>query len=337
MKKFLTFIILVLFATNFIKAQNLVSYNMSPTADDKYIYYKVKSGDNLTAIAAKYSTTVAVLQTLNTGININTIKIGQTIVVPKINSSTTTTSVKSSDTPVAKTTTSATSPVASSTTTTATTTIQAATSGTVAIYHKVVSGETLYGICNKCGVSVANVKAWNNITDINNITVGKNLIVGYKTSTNSTTSTQSTTAANTTTTQISSTQNSVPTTSSSLPKPTTPDDFSNVTSVTTNADVTTDALVSITEKGIASWTKSSSDDGNYYALHKTAPIGTVITMKNLNNGKSLTVKVIGKLPDTGANQNVIIKISGSAAQNLGILDDKVLVQLTYMGLKPAGK
>src|SRR4029078_2010587 len=39
------------------------------------------------------------------------------------------------------------------------------------------------------------------------------------------------------------------------------------------------------EKGIAAWTLSSYDEGNFYALHATAPQGTVITVRNLMNNK----------------------------------------------------
>lgn len=46
-------------------------------------------------------------------------------------------------------------------------------------YHVVKSGETLYRISRKYGVSVAKVKKWNNLED-NTIEVGQKLIVGQK-------------------------------------------------------------------------------------------------------------------------------------------------------------
>ncbi len=92
-------------------------------------------------------------------------------------------------------------------------------------------------------------------------------------------------------------------------------------------------LVYLTEKGVITWTKSNNDDGQYYALHPTAPIGTTITVKNMMNSKTLQIKVIGKLPNTADNQGVIMKISNSAARALNVLDDKFLSTANYMGYK----
>lgn len=92
-------------------------------------------------------------------------------------------------------------------------------------------------------------------------------------------------------------------------------------------------LVYLTEKGIATWTKSNNDDGQFYALHPTAQAGTVITVKNIMNNKTIQVKVIGKLPNTADNQNVMIKLSYSAAKELNVLDDKFLALINYMGYK----
>ncbi len=314
----------------------LLSYNMSAKTDDKYIYYKVKQGDNLTAIAQKYGTTLQVLQMLNTGININNILIGQTLVIPA-----------KSISPVA--------PVSGNTNTApvkTAVTLGAANAGN-AIFHKVAAGETLYAICQKYGVSAVNVKTWNNLQNINNILVGTNLIVGYNGPAPDNGSTPAVSAgvntvpvtasapARTTATSGAPAGNvmgsAVKTDSSPAPvvqKADSPDDLSNVSESSSTAPAGN--LVSLTEKGIATWTRNGSDDGNYYALHRTAAPGTMITVRNLNNGNTVQVKVIGRLPDVASNKNILIKISGSAAQKLGILDDKALVELQYMGLKEEG-
>lgn len=93
-------------------------------------------------------------------------------------------------------------------------------------------------------------------------------------------------------------------------------------------------LVYLTEKGVATWTKNNNDDGQFYALHPTAVSGTLITVKNMMNSKTIQVKVIGKLPNTADNQNVMIKLSYSAAKELNVLDDKFLATINYMGYKP---
>ncbi len=106
-----------------------------------------------------------------------------------------------------------------------------------------------------------------------------------------------------------------------------------VTPVKTTTNPTDKQLVYLNEKGVVTWTKSNNDDGQFYALHPTAPVGTTITVKNMMNSKSIQVKVIGKLPNTADNQNVLMKISNSAAKALNVLDDKFLAQINFMGYK----
>lgn len=106
-----------------------------------------------------------------------------------------------------------------------------------------------------------------------------------------------------------------------------------VTTVKTNSTGSDKTLTYLTEKGVITWTKSNNDDGQYYALHPTAPIGTTITVKNMMNSKTIQVKVIGKLPNTADNQGVLMKISNSAAKALNVLDDKFLSTANYMGYK----
>ena len=53
---------------------------------------------------------------------------------------------------------------------------------------------------------------------------------------------------------------------------------------------------------------------------------------NMMNGKTVTVKVIGKLPATSENEHVLIKISSAAANKLGVLDERFLAALYYDGM-----
>lgn len=92
-------------------------------------------------------------------------------------------------------------------------------------------------------------------------------------------------------------------------------------------------LVYITEKGLCTYTKGSSGN-NYFALHPTAPIGAMVNVRNMMNNKSIQAKVIGRLPNTPENENILIKLSGSAAQALSAVDDRFLVQISYMGYEP---
>lgn len=101
-------------------------------AEPKTSTYTVKSGDTLSAIAIKFGVTVADLQAWNGIANANVISIGQALIVS--------------------------SPTLASTTT---------------YTYTVVSGDTLSAIATKYGVTVANLQSWNGITNANAIQVGQ--------------------------------------------------------------------------------------------------------------------------------------------------------------------
>jgi len=84
-----------------------------------------------------------------------------------------------------------------------------------------------------------------------------------------------------------------------------------------------------TDVGIAAPIVSSSTD-KYLALHKMAPIGTIMQVKNQMNGQSVYVRVIGVLPDTGENDNILVRLSPRAVQKLGTTDSKFRVETSYV-------
>ncbi|TDN37206.1 hypothetical protein A8B98_05025 [Hymenobacter sp. UV11] len=84
-----------------------------------------------------------------------------------------------------------------------------------------------------------------------------------------------------------------------------------------------------TDVGIAAPIASSGTD-KYLALHKTAPIGTIMQVKNQMNGQSVYVRVIGVLPDTGENDNILVRLSPRAVQKLGTNDSKFRVETSYV-------
>jgi len=83
-------------------------------------------------------------------------------------------------------------------------------------------------------------------------------------------------------------------------------------------------------KGKGTWLKDNTAfDKNFYALHKTAPIKSYIRVVNPMNKKTVYVKVIGKLPNTGANEDVELKITYAAVQKLNLRDGKFLLEWSY--------
>ncbi|MFN5347728.1 MAG: LysM peptidoglycan-binding domain-containing protein [Bacteroidota bacterium] len=88
------------------------------------------------------------------------------------------------------------------------------------------------------------------------------------------------------------------------------------------------------EQGVATWMMEASlnKKEKFYALHRTAPIGTIIKVINPMNKRFVFVKVVGPLPDTGDNHDVLIKITQSAARRIGIIDSRFRVDISY-GIK----
>lgn len=91
----------------------------------------------------------------------------------------------------------------------------------------------------------------------------------------------------------------------------------------------TSGYVKKVEAGLAEVIESGSND-MFLALHRTAPVGTIMQVRNQMNDLSVFVKVIGKLPDTGANDKVIVKLSKKAYERLAALDKRFRVELSYM-------
>jgi len=84
-----------------------------------------------------------------------------------------------------------------------------------------------------------------------------------------------------------------------------------------------------TDVGIATVIANNGTD-KYLALHKTAPVGTIMQIKNQMNGQSVYVRVIGVLPDTGENDNILVRLSPRAVQKLGTSDAKFRVETSYV-------
>jgi len=90
-----------------------------------------------------------------------------------------------------------------------------------------------------------------------------------------------------------------------------------------------DVLARVVEAGLGAPIDKSVTD-KYLALHKTAPVGTIMQVKNSMNGQSVYVRVIGKLPDTGENNNILVRLSPRAMQKLGTADSRFRVETNYI-------
>lgn len=84
------------------------------------------------------------------------------------------------------------------------------------------------------------------------------------------------------------------------------------------------------ERGAAVWITDENLDGTkMLALHRTAPVGTVIKITNPMTEKSTFAKVVGKFTENETTKDVIIVVTKAAADLLGALDRRFLVNLVY--------
>ena len=84
------------------------------------------------------------------------------------------------------------------------------------------------------------------------------------------------------------------------------------------------------EEGFASTINDKIQSDKYLALHKTASVGTIIFVKNQMNGNMVIVRVIGKLPKTGINDKINVRLSTIAYEKLNAKDEIIPVELTYV-------
>ncbi len=82
------------------------------------------------------------------------------------------------------------------------------------------------------------------------------------------------------------------------------------------------------ETGIAELIEVPDNSGKYLALHKSAPIGTLVLVKNLANNQSIWVKVIGRLPNLDGK--LIIKLSPKAFERLNAVDKRIRAEISYL-------
>jgi LysM repeat protein len=298
-----------------------------------FVVHKVVPKETLFALSRKYHVPVDKIVDANPKIQ-SGLQVGQLVYIPRNRPVAVKPNVSPAAPAVPVPTPAQTTPAA------ATTTAPAATPRTFVVdakgnkIHQVAEKQTLYSISRLYGVSVTDIKRWNNMTS-DQLEVGSQLIVGVGNT--PTTSPQYSQEPDDDVEKVADTAKPVVTTPAKTPEPvakaepappvkaapTTP-------AVRDESESDNETISKITETGLAEVIDKSSDNNKYLALHKSAPVGTILQVKNLMNGQSVYVRVIGKLPDTGGNDKVIIKVSNRAYQKLAALDSRFRVEVSYM-------
>ncbi|MGB1205224.1 MAG: LysM peptidoglycan-binding domain-containing protein [Chitinophagales bacterium] len=317
-----------------------------------HLNYKVKQGDTLYKLSIQYDVPIETIKTTNPNISGNSINIGDVIRIPKqgiqveLNDNlleknmsgpkddeTVQLVVKDIVTKPAKTTTNVAIPGISAAEAALFAKKPADKDKTTNVElikpakHIVKKGETLFSIAKVYGIEMNAIRTWNGLKK-DGLTAGQDLIVGWIQPTGKALANLNKKFGNTTTTE----------TKPVAPKPVVPPkptsiyhkkymDFSNDKSGSYRLKK---------QRGIATWFDDSgetSSGSNLYALHRSAPLRSIVRVTNPINGRSVYVMVIERLPDTPSNKNILVSLTLSAAKQLNMLDEKTQVDASYYRTK----
>jgi LysM repeat protein len=173
--------------------------------------------------------------------------------------------------------------------------------------HVVAPKQGLLSVANLYKVTMAELRKWNNLTS-DRLQEGQRLVVTDPADTKSTIAVDKTNllpAKNESKTEVAAPVSEAPA------KEKGPEDIKKKI-----------------ETGIAELIDVPDNSGKFLALHRTAPIGTLVLVKNLTNNQSIWVKVIGRLPN--GDGKVIIKLSPKAFEKLNAVDKRVRAEISYL-------
>lgn len=286
----------------------------TPTAGRGGVIHVVAARETMFSISKAYGVTVDELKQWN-NLTDNTLTTGQELVIKRRN-----TTASETVAPVAPT-----------------------TSASGKGVHTVEAKETLFSIATKHGISVQQLKDWNHLTS-NEISIGQTLAVkqpaAHTTPDETRTPSSYTNTTPTTTTPVTTTPTTTTPVKHDPPVVTEPPREKTepvvVKQPSTEQKPTTIRISEsvknsdeIMEAGLAELIEGTEGNRKYLALHRTAPVGTILKIKNEMNNREVFVRVMGKLPDTAMTDKLIIKISKSAYDRLGAIDARFRVEVTY--------
>jgi len=274
------------------------SIGIKREAGKTFILYKVESKQTLFSIVKRYSSSVAEFKAINPGIP-EGINVGQILKIPYKG-------IVKNSAPVAI-------PV----------TVNPPTETAKVVSHVVVeSGQGLYSIATKHKVSMTDLRKWNNlITD--QLINGQVLIVDEHEYERAKKAGDLPAKG-----EVVKTED-FPTTNTTTQKPSNDPVEASEAKALSETSKTGSGYKKIIETGLAELIDVEDKSGKYLGLHRSAPIGTLVNIKNSSNGQSIWVKIVGKLPDIGSDK-VIIKLSPRAFEKLNPSDKRIRAEISYM-------
>lgn len=325
-----------------------------PTTKISTITHKVKSGESLYVVAKKYNVSIKDLKTWNS-LKADKVTVGQSLKIQR------TVVVTDTATPAAATTASAAaSPKkeevkkeepkkeepkkeeklpAKKEGIIADKKVALATANSTLpgdwIAHTVKSGESLFSLSKEYGSSIEALIEWNALSS-NNLKVGQSIKVGRvsestdakPTAAEAETTTAVSSPVSTTMPERSSRQTASPASASTSPATVTPG-LAATTNEAMTAPNTSGGFSNNKEMGLAELIPNTSGNKKYLVLHRTAPVGSVIRVKNEENDITIFARVVGVLPETGDNSKLLIKLSQAAFDQLKAVNQRFPVEILY--------
>lgn len=195
--------------------------------------------------------------------------------------------------------------------------------------HTVIAKETMFSITRQYGITVEQLREWNGLQS-DELKIGQTLFITQPANSKGgdTAPAQTFTQVQTQTNPVTQQQNPV------IEKTVVPITTAIVTppvekTATIKISETVSGTDEIRETGLAELIEGTDGNRKYLALHRTAPSGTILKVKNEMNNREVFVRVMGKLPETAPNDKLVIKISKSAYDKLGAIDNRFRVEVTY--------
>jgi len=177
------------------------------------------------------------------------------------------------------------------------------------ITHTVKDGETLYAISKRYNANMGDLISWNALSS-NNLREGQKLKVGRKEGV----------VPNATPVEPVSAEGEKKADPATTAAPT--------YKVSKSSEEST-AYKNIKESGQAEVIQGTGNHKKYLVLHKTAPVGTIMRIRNEENDVTIFARVVGKLPETGDNDKLLIKVSQAAFDQLRAVNNRFRVEVSY--------
>jgi LysM repeat protein len=205
--------------------------------------------------------------------------------------------------------------------------------------HTVAEKETFYSITKKYGITPDQLRKWNNLEGTE-LQIGQTLYVSQPKESNTIVKKPDTvkTVKNSPVVSVNTPVNQNTTSS---PQPSNPpvEQRKDPVVTPTVSESSPPQTIRISESvkngsetieaGLAELIEGTEGNRKYLALHRTAPIGTILKVRNEMNNREVFVRVMGKLPDTALTNKLIIRVSKSAYDRLGAIDQRFRVEVTY--------